>query len=168
MYGRPLREMYPHATRFQVIKYKVGMFLTKLTKTVIGFSVGTAVMAGFFWAGQSMTTKVVMADPIAQPKVIAPVLARIAKAESHNSHYCTPELVRIKMCAKSEIGQVLVKANKDKSIDVGRYQINVYHWGKVASDKGLNLFNEKDNETFAIWLFENYGSEPWSASKLNW
>ena len=166
--GQPLRNIYPHATRFQVIKYKVGMFLTKLTKTVIGFSIGTAVMSGFFWAGQAMSTKVVMADPIDQPKVIAPVLARIARAESHNSHFCTPELVKVKMCAKSEVGQVLTRANKDKTVDVGKYQINLYHWGKAASDKGLHLFNEKDNETMAVWLLSNYGSEPWSASKSGW
>lgn len=168
MYGRPLREMYPHATRFQVIKYKVGMFLVKTIKTTVGLTFGTAVMAGFFWAGQTNTTKIVMADPIEQPKVIAPVLVRIARAESHNSHYCTPELVKAKMCAKSEVGQVLVRSNNNKTIDVGRYQINVYYWGAKASQMKLNLFNEQDNETFAIWLYENQGTEPWSASKKNW
>jgi len=71
-------------------------------------------------------------------------MARIAKCESGNSHY-------------DKNGQVLI----NKSRDVGRYQINVQVWGKKATELGYDLYNEKDNEAFALWLFENKGSEPW-------
>lgn len=165
MYGRPLREIYPHATRFQVFKYRVMSFLVKTVKWSLGLSFGMAVMLGFFMAGYWNHPKPVHADPI---ESIAPVLVRIAKAESHNSHFCTIELARVKMCAKSEVGQVLVRTNKDGTADAGRYQINLYHWGKVASDKGLNLFDEQDNEEFAVWLFETRGTVDWEASRKEW
>jgi len=100
----------------------------------------------------------------------APILEKIAQAESHKSHYCTEALVKASMCRKSEIGQVLARANSDKvmSIDVGYYQINLYYWGDKATEKGLDLFDEEDNKKMGEWIFQNYGSEPWNSSGKNW
>lgn len=122
-------------------------------------------MYGFFYAGQELRPEVSHAEPTT---VIAPILQKIAKAESHSSHFCTAELIKVGLCAKGERGQVLTNPNTNGTVDIGKYQINTYYWGAIAADMGFNLTLEADNEAFAIWLFENYGSEPWSASKNNW
>lgn len=85
------------------------------------------------------------------PQELPPVLAKICKAESGCNHF-------------DKNGQTLI----NKSRDVGAYQINVHIWGKKATELGYDLYDEKDNEAFAIWLFENYGSEPWHLSKAKW
>lgn len=139
--------------------------VVQITKLTLVLSILGGVTYAGFSAGQNLYPKTVFADPV---KTIAPVLMRIAQAESHNSHLCTDALVRSKLCPASEKGQVLVRANSNGTVDVGKYQINVFYWGAEASKHGLNLFNEKDNESFAIWLYENKGTEPWSASKKNW
>jgi hypothetical protein len=71
------------------------------------------------------------------------------------------------MCARSEKGQVLLGEN-GKTVDIGRYQINNYYWGSKATEMGLNLWDEEDNETMAKWIFKNYGSEPWDSSSVRW
>ena len=48
--------------------------------------------------------------------------------------------------------------------DTGRYQINTYYHGETADKMGLDLFDEEDNETYALWLYETQGTQPWSAS----
>lgn len=108
------------------------------------------------------------AEIIKEVESLAPVLKRIAQAESHNSHFCTEALIKSKMCADGELGQVLVRSNTNNTIDVGRYQINVYYWGKQATAQGLNIFDEQDNEKMAIWIYKNYGTEPWYSSGKNW
>lgn len=75
---------------------------------------------------------------------IPPILKKIAVCESNNKHF-------------DKNGQVLI----NKTQDIGRYMINVPIWGKKATELGYNLAVEKDNEAFALFLFQNYGSEPW-------
>jgi hypothetical protein len=94
-------------------------------------------------------------EVIKEIEVEAPVLSRIAKCESGNNHY-----------AKS--GQVLVVGNNNKSVDVGKYQINAQIWGAKATELKLNIFIEKDNEEFAKYLYRTYGTEPWVWSKKCW
>lgn len=164
--GKRLKDIYPHATRFQVIKYRIAKFLALFVKA----SLVTAFVVGVVWGGFETGKAVTRSTVVYAVKEggISPVLGRIAKAESMNSHYCTEELINRKLCAKSELGQVLLNGNKDGSVDIGKYQINNYHWGADATKLGLNLFDEEDNEKMAVWIYENYGTEPWSASKHNW
>ncbi len=96
------------------------------------------------------TTNVVQVAPLQN----FPILHKIALAESGDSQV-------------GRDGQVVVHVNKDGSYDIGRYQINST-WNALATKMGYNLFVEKDNEAFARYLFENYGSEPWSSSKGTW
>ena len=52
--------------------------------------------------------------------------------------------------------------------DTGKFQINkTIHSGK-AEELGLDLEDEKDNESYAIWLFSIYGITPWKASENCW
>lgn len=98
----------------------------------------------------------------------APVLDRIAQCESHNSHTCTDALIKVGLCSASEKGQVVVNANGNKTVDVGKYQINLYYWGAKASAMSINLFEEEGNERMAKWIYANYGTGDWSASAKCW
>lgn len=168
MNGERQKDIYPNATRFQVFLYKVKKFLFR---TFI-WSIIIAIGYGIFMAGRYVNPAVVYTkqEVIKEVNAKAPILEKIAQAESHKSHYCTAELVKASMCRKSEIGQVLARSNSDKykSIDVGYYQINLYYWGDKATEKGLDLFNEEDNKAMGEWIFQNYGSEPWNSSGRNW
>jgi hypothetical protein len=85
----------------------------------------------------------------------APVMDRIARCESGNTHY-----------AKN--GQVLVMGNSNKSVDIGLYQINQKVWGSKATELGYNLFDEQDNKAMAYYIFKHHGTEPWYASSKCW
>jgi hypothetical protein len=82
---------------------------------------------------------------------VPPIMKRIATCESNNSHY-------------DKNGQVLI----NKTQDAGRYQINIPIWGKKATELGLNLMVEKDNEEMALWIYENRGTVDWYASQDCW
>ena len=66
--------------------------------------------------------------------------------------------------------------NKDGSVvrgkitpsDIGYCQISEIIWNDTARKLGYDIFTEEGNKAMAIWLFENYGSEPWYLSKKNW
>ncbi|MFA5050989.1 MAG: hypothetical protein WC499_02640 [Patescibacteria group bacterium] len=93
-------------------------------------------------------------EKIVEVESVAPVFARILECESSNRHFGTD-------------GQVLININTNKTIDIGKYQINTI-WGKEATRLGYNLYEEKDNKTFALYLFKNYGTEPWYSTKKCW
>lgn len=82
------------------------------------------------------------------------VLKRIAQCESGDTHY-------------DSNGQVLVRGNKNRSVDVGRYQINSV-WFEKATELKLNVFDEEDNQKMAEWIFENRGTEDWYLTKKCW
>lgn len=52
--------------------------------------------------------------------------------------------------------------------DTGRYQINTHYHQKTAESMDLDIFDEEDNETYALWLYETQGTDPWNASKKCW
>ena len=136
--------MYCGKTKLDIIKYYVRRWTRNLGIAVIG----TGLVVGGFEIGY-ISAPIPVSAEIAQR--IPPVLVRIAKCESGGSHY-------------GQSGQVLI----NKTQDIGKYQIHVPIWGKKATEMGLNLAVEEDNEKFALWLYENYGSEPWVYSKKCW
>ena len=98
------------------------------------------------------TPTIVQAPVIAHadtPK-LPEILQKIAKCESGSKQF--------------ENGQVIARGNKNGSVDYGKYQINLQTWAKQATILGYDLATEKGNEGFAVWLFNTYGSDPWSAS----
>lgn len=111
-----------------------------------------------FWFTKSMyfpqvayadreTVKTVIVTSTSTP----PVLERIMKCESGNRQFAAN-------------GQVLLNVNTNGSVDMGIGQINSI-WFKTASKMGYDLTKESDNRAFTRFLFDNYGSEPWNASK---
>lgn len=159
--GKRLKDIYPHATRWQMFKYSVRVWTMRAVK--VTFAVAALYVAGAI--GATFNPQIVYADPI---EVNPPVLDRIAQCESHTSHYCTDALVAKHMCPKGMVGQVLVRGNNNKSVDVGLYQINADVWGATATAQGFNIFTEEGNTAMARWIYENKGTEPWYASSKCW
>ena len=52
--------------------------------------------------------------------------------------------------------------------DIGMCQINEPIWNDRARELGFDIFTEQGNKDMAMWLFDNYGTEPWNASKPVW
>lgn len=155
--GQPLRNIYPHATPWQVFKWKVGLFLKLVLRVLTVSGVTFGILYGTFMAGAYFNPKVSFATiekkVEVQKEVSAPVMTRISKCESNNKHF--------------ENGQVLVRGNKNGSVDVGLYQINSI-WFAKAAELGFDIFTEKGNTDMAYWLFNNYGTQPWYLSSKCW
>ena len=151
--GERLRDVYPHATRWQVFKYRVRQFVRRVTIASMG---GLALYGMYFVGLQQAQIQYVRADTITIEKELeAPVLERICKAESGCKHL-------------NSKGEVITHKNNNGTTDIGKYQINFEVWGMEAMKMKINLFDEEDNEKFAKWLYANYGTEPWYSSKHNW
>jgi hypothetical protein len=92
-------------------------------------------------------------EKVVKDNTFPPVMQHILKCESSGKHF-------------DKKGNVL-KGIVDPD-DTGKWQINFRYHGKEAMAMGLNLYNEKDNDTYAWHLYETQGTEPWSASKNCW
>lgn len=153
-YGnKRLKDVVVGATKFEVFKYRLTKFLRKVV--IASFLLG--MIYGAFHIGR-LTTEPRIVEAIKEVTVEvdakAPIMERIAKCESGNTHY-------------DKNGQVLLRSNNNKSVDVGRYQINSV-WFKKATELGLDITKEKDNEIMARWIYSNRGTVDWEASKSCW
>jgi len=166
--GKKLRDIYVGASKWQVLKYKVRRFFFVIIRAAIVGIAAAIVIGSLVGMGSYLFPRTIHAIEEKEVLGVTPVLERIAQCESKSSHYCTDDLVKAGMCARSEKGQVLVKANNNKTIDVGKYQVNVYYWGAEAAKQRLNIFDEKDNEIMAKYIYGNYGTGEWSASQKCW
>lgn len=163
IYGQRMRDIYPHATKWQVFKYKTVSFLRRV---VLCLMVAAFLAGSFYLGGLINPLRLVQATEIAvDPQY--PVLDKIAKAESYNSQFCTKEIVAKYGCNKWEVGAVLVRVNTNGTYDIGKYAINSIHLSDAIS-LGYDVYGESDNFEYAKYLFRTQGSEPWSASKHNW
>jgi hypothetical protein len=84
---------------------------------------------------------------------VPPILRKIARCESQNTHY-------------NRQGNVL--RGRVNPHDVGKYQINTAVWGTVATQLGYDLYDEQGNEQMALYLLHHYGSVPWQQSANCW
>lgn len=78
-----------------------------------------------------------------------PMLVRICKAESGLTQF-------------EKNGDVF-RGRIDKS-DIGKCQINERYNNDEARRLGYDIYTEKGNEEFAVYLFLNRGTQPWLAS----
>lgn len=157
-YGRDLIGRFTcdgkNYTRFQLFVLKVKRTVKLSFLTAGAFSaLGWAVVLG----GHISPAQIVFAkqEVIKEVKGKAPVMERIAKCESGNSHI------------DPKTGQVYMLANTNKTVDVGKYMINTV-WHKKAKELGLDITKEVDNEKMAYYIYENIGTSPWSASSHCW
>ena len=140
----------------QAFKIKATRMIKRILTTG-ALTVGVAWIAVSFLHIGLANAKTVQVEKevIKEVRIKAPVMDRIAKCESGNTHL------------DPKTGQVLMRANTNKSVDLGRYQINSV-WHKKATELGLDLTKDLDNEKFAYWLYENRGTEDWYSSKTCW
>ena len=52
--------------------------------------------------------------------------------------------------------------------DTGQCQINKRFWLDEAIKLGYDIETFNGNRAMANWIYENYGSQPWNASKFMW
>ena len=151
--GQRLKDIYPHATKWQVFKFKVRKFIGRVVLLgLIGFVLWGAFKLGAELNPATIYTK---AEVIKEVPIKAPVMDRIAVCESGGQHL-------------DKNGQVQLNANTNGSVDIGKYQINNKAWGKKATELNLNLFVEEDNKAMAQYIYETHGTEPWYSSKKCW
>ncbi len=151
--GKRLRDLYPHATKWEMFTYRLRIFFRNLV--ILGFIV-LAFYATYRIGGElNPATIYTKAEVVVEVPIKAPVLERIATCESGGSHY-------------DKNGQVQFNANTNGSVDIGKYQINNKAWGKKATDMKLNLVVEEDNKKMAQYIYETHGTEPWYSSKKCW
>lgn len=151
--GQRLKDVYPHATKWQVFMFRVRRFIGRVV--LIGMI--SIVLWGVFKLGSILNPATIYtkAEVIKEVPIKAPVLERIAKCESGGSHY-------------DKNGQVQLNANTNGSVDIGVYQINNKAWGHKATELNLNLMVEEDNRKMAQYIYETHGTEPWYPSKKCW
>lgn len=83
----------------------------------------------------------------------------------------TSPMVRIAMCESTfrQYGtddQVLRGiVNSD---DVGIFQLNEYYHLDKANELGFDIYTVDGNIKMARYLYDKYGTQPWSASKTCW
>lgn len=137
-------------TRWQRFLYRLGK---KVKTIVIALAIITAI--GYAYVG-GVNTKITKASDMATstPVQIAAVMQRIAKCESGDSQY-------------DKNGQVLIHINSNSTVDVGRFQINTV-WESQATKLGYDLTKNEDNRQFALWLYENKGTQSWESSAKCW
>ncbi len=133
---------------------------TRITKfilpgiLVVGFMAYLPSMAssGVFPTMYSKEVKVPHSSTQSQTAAIPPIMDKIGYCESKNKQF-------------NDDGTVLLGVNPD---DVGRLQINTRIWGKIAKRLGYDIYTWEGNTLFGLWLFNNYGTEPWVYSKPCW
>lgn len=150
--GERKKDIYPHATKWQIFKFKLRKFVINL----IFWSFIISIIGGCFYLYYQAHPAIIytQAEIIKEVPLKSNVMDRIAKCESPTGHYVN--------------GQVSLNANTDHSVDIGKYQINNRAWSKKATEMGLNLMIEKDNEEMAQYIYANYGTQPWYSSAKCW
>lgn len=102
----------------------------------------------------------------------------IAKHNTITEQLQSPVLDRIADCESGDgtkgsathmyKGQVITNGNKNGSVDIGKYQINLDVWGDKATSLGFDLATEEGNTAMAQWIYLNRGTGDWYSSQKCW
>jgi hypothetical protein len=94
-----------------------------------------------------------------KPEEPSAVLKRIAQCESKSKHYL-------------DNGTLNININRHKdgtlSVDIGKWQLNEFYWEKQARALGYDIYLPEGNEKMAMWIYENKGTQEWSATEKCW
>lgn len=133
-------------------------------KTVQFLLISLGFVLASFIAGSTLSTDTIHAqvpDTITiTPPLSSPVLDRIADCESGNgsAHSATQYDIN---------GQVLLRANTNHTVDVGKYQINSVYFAK-ATALHYDLTTAAGNTAMANYIYANEGTGPWASSAHCW
>lgn len=152
---KEMKDLYPHATRWQVIKWKMGRGVRNTG--IVGLFLGVGWSSATVY--REVDPKIVQAQAVVntvtvEVETVPPVMVRIAACESKSSQY-------------AKDGQVNRHVNSDKTVDTGYYMINSV-WNAQATKLGYDLSKAEDNKAFGMWLYHTKGTEPWYSSLACW
>ena len=138
-------------TRFQVIRYKA----IKLAKRTLIVGSILSAMGWSAYTAASYFPQTVYADHdvIVNVQPFPAMLTRICKAESGLRQF-------------NAKGDVL--RGKVEPSDIGYCQINETIWNDKARKMGIDIYTEQGNKDMALYIFNNYGTDPWNSSKQSW
>jgi hypothetical protein len=141
--------------RLNVVRNRKGQF-KRAGKHLGAVLTVVAILFATYWFGWVMSTEEIIkeVEVVKEVAVHAPVMDRIANCESGNKHF-------------DKNGQVLMRGNTNRTVDLGVYQINTV-WFADATKQGYDLTKETDNRAYAHYLYGKYGTEPWYSSKKCW
>ncbi len=83
----------------------------------------------------------------------APIMAEIARCESHFKQFDTDGSIHRGVVNKSDLGVM---------------QVNEYYHGKTADKLGIDLYTIQGNVSYAKYLYEKKGTQPWISSSPCW
>ena len=141
-------------TKYQIMKIKIKSFFKKVLFWTVVILALAATVQGFRLAYPTVVTVETIKEVIVNQEIKYPVLDRIAQCESGNKHF-------------DKNGQVMLRGNTNKTVDVGVFQINSV-WFAKATELGLDLTKEADNREFAKYLYTTRGTEDWKFSAKCW
>ena len=92
-------------------------------------------------------------DTLSTPIQLPQELEVVARCESGNRHF-------------DGAGSIL--RGRYNRNDIGLFQINEIIWGKKAQELELNIYSLEGNKAMALWIYDNYGLNPWRHSFNCW
>jgi hypothetical protein len=143
--------------RFSSFKSRVKAFIRKSLWALLFAALlfASFVMGAAFYSTNTITVTHASA-PYSEPAV----LQRIADCESGNGSAGSGKQF-------NKFGAVVLNANTNKTVDIGKFQINSIHEGE-AQKLGFDLFTEEGNTGYARYLYENKGTGDWASSSNCW
>lgn len=119
---------------------------------------------------REVSPKIVMADKEVIVEVVkdSVIMEKIADCESGVRKSNGKAIKGSATHINPKTGQVYTKSNENKTVDIGRYMVNEYYWGKIASGMKLDLTKEVDNKKMAYYIYDTKGTAPWSSSSSCW
>lgn len=108
-----------------------------------------------------------------QIKEVAPTEVAYADTETAVREYFSdiPIMIQVARCESTfrhTLADGSVLKGRVDNRDTGVMQINTYYHGDTAETLGLDLTDLNDNMTYARYLYERQGTQPWSASRPCW
>ncbi len=138
------------------LKSRIMAFIKKWVKITLGVCVLAWCLIGVFKLGQHAFPVTVYAEKEVPAKLKfedIPMLVKICQAESGSRQF-------------EKNGDVL-RGRVDKS-DIGFCQISERYNNDEARRLGYDIYTEKGNKDFAVYLYLKKGTQPWDASKSAW
>lgn len=146
----------------------ITLFITRLIKVAAVGCISAWALYGAFSSGSIYHPQVAHGDTVTvEVQADAPVLARIADCESGQRNPKTGRAIKGTATQYDKNGQVLMRTNSDKTVDVGYMQINSKNFAE-ATKLGYDLTKKEDNIAYAKYIYANRGTEPWYSSSSCW
>lgn len=155
-------------TNYKIIRNTKGQFIMKTTFIaatkyhlkrifrIISLSTFTALIIALAITYGAYTTQstVSYAQVTTTTTPSYPILKKVATCESKGQQF-------------HKDGTLVFHINTNNTIDIGEYEINSI-WEAKSISLGYNIYTAEGNYNMALYLFTNYGTEPWASSKPCW